>query len=94
MTRKEILESAQVIVCNDREAQYGKPEDNFKLIGKLWGAYLSASMENPIRNISPDEVAMMMALLKIARIATGARKDDNYIDLAGYAACGAECQSK
>lgn len=33
---------------------------------------------------------MMMALLKIARIATGQAKSDSFVDLAGYAACGGE----
>ena len=31
-----------------------------------------------------------MALLKVARIKSGRYKADNYIDLAGYAACAAE----
>ena len=36
---------------------------------------------------------MMMALLKIARISTGTGTDDSFVDLAGYAACGAEINS-
>lgn len=40
-----------------------------------------------------NDVAMMMALLKIARIRTGTATDDSYVDLAGYAACGAEINS-
>ena len=32
----------------------------------------------------------MMALLKIARIKTGKATEDSFVDLAGYAACGAE----
>jgi len=39
-------------------------------------------------------VAMMMALLKIARIRTGTATEDSFVDLAGYAACGAEIASK
>ena len=35
------------------------------------------------------DVAMMMALLKVARIKAGGT-DDSFVDLAGYAACGAE----
>ena len=35
----------------------------------------------------------MMALLKIARIATGGPKEDSWVDLAGYAACGGEIVS-
>jgi hypothetical protein len=31
-----------------------------------------------------------MALLKIARIRTGTATEDSFVDLAGYAACGAE----
>lgn len=42
--------------------------------------------------IDANDVAMMMALLKIARIAAGGGKADSWIDLAGYAACGAECE--
>jgi putative aminopeptidase FrvX len=40
--------------------------------------------------ISAVDVAMMMALLKIARIAAGSDKEDSFVDLAGYAACAAE----
>jgi len=36
---------------------------------------------------------MMMALLKIARIRTGTATEDSFVDLAGYAACGAEIAS-
>ena len=42
--------------------------------------------------IDAKDVAMMMVLLKIARIAAGGGKADSWIDLAGYAACGAECE--
>lgn len=87
ITRKETLEKATQIVCNDREATYGSPEDNFKLISSLWGTYLG--ME-----ITSKDVAVMMILFKIARISTGNPKADNWIDLAGYAACGAELQCK
>lgn len=83
MNRKTTLEQAMSIVCQDREAQYGSPEDNFEVISALWSDYLGCDIE-------PHDVAMLMALLKIARIKSGRYKDDNYIDLAGYAACAAE----
>lgn len=86
-TRKEILKQATDAVCTDREGQYGSPEDNFRRIADLWTAYWGGYP------FEPKDVAMMMSLLKIARIATGKHKDDNYIDLAGYAACGAELGS-
>jgi hypothetical protein len=31
-----------------------------------------------------------MALLKIARVTTGAGKTDNWVDIAGYAVCGGD----
>lgn len=42
----------------------------------------------------PEDVAAMMALLKIARIADGNSKDDNWIDGCGYLACGGEIDGK
>lgn len=92
MTRKEILETAESIVNGEREEHYGTPENNFRTIGKLWEAYLGAQYMGRIE-FEPHDVAAMLALLKIARIAGGQAKDDNWVDLAGYAACGGELQS-
>jgi len=47
----------------------------------------------PRVELKPSDVAAMMALLKIARIATGHGKADNWVDLAGYAACGGELEA-
>lgn len=86
MTRAETLDKAKQIVCGQRENDYGSPEDNFLTIAKLWSAYKNV-------DFSANDVAMMMALLKIARIRTGTATEDSFVDLAGYAACGAEIVS-
>lgn len=93
MNREEILDKAKACVCVDRENTYGKPEDNFATIANFWNKYLFAKgiLEEFINS---DDVAIMMALLKIARIATGKAKEDNYVDLAGYAACAGEIATK
>ena len=91
MTRKEILDAAAQIVTQDREDQYGPPEDCFAAIGNLWVAYLQARNVD-IDFLDPSDVANMMILLKIARGANGKPKADNRIDIAGYAACGGELQ--
>ena len=91
MNRKEILEAATKCVCGDREQDYGSPENNFQTIANLWIDYLTA--KDDFLGIEPKDVAAMLALLKIARIASGHAKDDNWIDLAGYAACGGEIES-
>ena len=74
----------------DRERQYGTPEYNFGVIAELWNIYLY----NREQQIDAHDVAVMMCLLKIARIASGQEKSDNYIDLAGYAACAGEIATK
>lgn len=91
-TRESILDAAKQCVCTDREGQYGSPEDNFALIAKMWSEYLYAATGKKIE-ICAHDVAVMMCLLKIARIATGEPKADSWIDLAGYAACGGEIQA-
>lgn len=92
MNRSEILAAAEKCVNGNRQQDYGTPERSFDTIAALWNAYLSGTGFS-ILAIKPDDVAAMLALLKIARIATGHGKDDNWIDLAGYAACGGEIQS-
>ena len=92
MTRSEILKAAERCVCTDRNQQYGEPEDNFRTISMLWSVYLCArGMEHPL---SAADVGAMMALFKIGRIATGGDKADNFIDLAGYAACAGEISTE
>lgn len=91
MTRSEILKKAEECVCQSRQASYGDVENNFSNIAKLWNIYLDGVCD--VRSeyvIYPEDVAIMMILLKIARIASGHQKDDNWIDIAGYAACGGE----
>lgn len=94
MTRKEILDTALKCVNGERDEQYGSPENNFQTIANFWMVYLNGRKvcEGTI-TIGPEDVASMLALLKISRIASGQAKDDNWVDLAGYAACGGEIQS-
>ena len=86
MNRLETLKAAAECVCGSREEDYGSPEDNFAVIAGLWTAYTGT-------DVTPKDVAMMMALLKIARAKAGS-KPDTYVDLAGYAACGAEISGR
>lgn len=81
--RAEVLYQAKNCVCSQREEDYGSPEDSFGTIAQLWTVYTG-------HQVTAKDVAMMMALLKIARIMGGKGTMDSYIDLAGYAACGAE----
>jgi len=86
MNRSDILHNAIDIITNDRQTTHGKPEDSFANIANLWSAYLD-------KTISTQQVAVMMALLKIARTKNNPNHLDNFIDLAGYAALGGELRS-
>lgn len=89
MKRKEILEQAIKCVCGNRVLEYGKPENNFQTIANLWMDYLAGT--NQIIDLNAKDVAIMMALLKIARISSGTDKEDSFIDACGYMACAGEC---
>lgn len=92
ITRATILDTAKQCVCTDRETSYGSPENNFRTIANLWIDYLTG--KGIYIDLTPVDVAAMMALLKVARIASGNGKADNWIDLAGYAACGGELEAR
>jgi len=90
MKRSEILSAAAKCVNGDRQQDYGSPEYSFFTIASFWSSYLTGRRSMVI---TPKDVAAMLALLKLARIATGHAKEDNWVDLAGYAACGGELES-
>lgn len=93
MNRKQILETASKMVNGDREEDYGSPENNFETIAALWRDYIHASNPSCCVWIDAKDVAAMLMLLKVARIASGHAKSDNWVDAAGYAACGGEIES-
>jgi hypothetical protein len=81
--RGQILDEAKRIVSQDRNVEYGTPEDNFGRIAVMWGAYLN-------QDIRRHDVAAMMIMLKLARIGQSPHVMDHWVDIAGYAACGGE----
>lgn len=84
LTRESVLNSAKEIVLGGRDEEYGGPEDSFNTIANLWSAYRGESY-------SAADVALMLAMLKIARLKNNPTHRDSWVDLAGYAACGGEC---
>ena len=88
--RVTLLKRAIEITTKDRNASYGDPEDNFANIAAYWSRYLSDSAKLEII-ISPQDVAHLMILMKIARLSTNPNNYDSLLDVAGYAACGVDC---
>lgn len=90
-TRETILNEAALAVSGDRAINYGLPEDNHKRIATLWNAYvLIRKQTEPGVGITPYEVSIFNILTKIARLANNPNHKDSWVDIAGYAACGAE----
>lgn len=93
MTRKEILDTAEKMVNGSRQEDYGSAENNFSCIASMWRGYIYSRNGGVYVDIDAKDVAAMLILLKVARIASGHAKSDNWIDAAGYAACGGEIES-
>lgn len=83
MNRGQILDTAKAYVTKDRAETHGDAEANFGLIAAYWSAHLG-------RNIKSHDVAVMMALMKLARMKANPAHVDSAVDLAGYAAIGGE----
>ena len=86
-TRKRVLIEAEKCVCGQREQDYGTPEDNFSRIAEFWATYKGVEF-------GTVDVAIMMALLKIARISENMQHMDSWVDGCGYLACGGEIAGK
>lgn len=92
-TREEILELAKKCVCEDRNNQYGEPENSFRNIADYWKLYIQHNCvgDDDEVFIEPIDVALMMALFKIGRIETsGYTSKDSYVDAIGYITCGCD----
>ena len=84
---KQILEKANSLISQDREKDYGDKVENHENIAKLWSAYKDTE-------ITAHDVAVMMALLKIARTKLGAVSEDTYVDMSAYSAIAGEIKFK
>ena len=84
-SRGDVLDTAKDYVTKDRAQEHGNLEGNFTRIAAYWNTHLGL-----IDFIKPEDVGVMMALLKVARMHSNSKNIDNYIDSAGYLACSAE----
>tara|TARA_R110000850_G_scaffold137029_1_gene258222 strand:- start:651 stop:1154 length:504 start_codon:yes stop_codon:yes gene_type:complete len=88
-SRGSILDTAKEYVTKDRAADHGDMEDNFQRIAAYWNTHLGL-----VSYIKDTDVAVMMALLKVARIHSNVTHEDNWIDACGYLSCGGELAGK
>ncbi|UJQ86577.1 hypothetical protein SEA_PENGUINLOVER67_55 [Mycobacterium phage PenguinLover67] len=82
--RERILEEARRAISGERQRDYGPPTASFERIGKMWAAILG------LDEVTAEQYAMCMAAVKIGRLIESPNHRDSWMDLAGYAALGAE----
>ena len=83
ITRSTVLDNAKEYVTKDRASTHGDMEDNFSTIAEYWSVHLGVE-------VNAVDVAVMMNLLKVARIKSSPENLDNWEDGCGYLACGGE----
>lgn len=83
MNRTEILQWADDLINGERDAVYGTPLENHERIAALWSIVLQ-------QKVYPQQVAVCMALVKVARLVNSPDHLDSYIDAAAYMAIAGE----
>lgn len=86
-SRIDLLDAAKSIVTKDRNNTYGEPEDAFQVIADYWSVYLQKKYNVKVNS---SDVALMMNLVKIARLTQKPTHYDSIVDSIGYMACYGE----
>jgi hypothetical protein len=86
--RQMVLRDAERLVTGARADEYGPPAASLQRIAEGWTWWLCARGRQV--HIAAEDVAGMLALLKLARASQTPSHADSWVDLAGYAAIGAE----
>lgn len=92
--RARVLNTALGLTTGERNVQYGPPAADFHRTADLLhslGFRVRVGDDGRQRGILPSDVARIMICLKLSRT-MWAYKEDNWVDIAGYAACGGECE--
>jgi hypothetical protein len=92
MRAVNVLETAAGLVGGDRQASHGDPADTHRRIAGLWNAWLAARGVEAA--LTAGDAAVMMALMKLARVAGNPGHLDSYVDAAAYVGIAAECRSQ
>ena len=82
MNKIDVLEAA-IHAVEARGENYGDVRQNHQRIASLWSVVLG-------QDVTPEQVALCMTCLKVARLIETPDHADSWIDIAGYGACGAE----
>jgi hypothetical protein len=90
--RTEMLLEAEGLINGDRNNQYGPPHQDFQRTADMLSAmgFRFDDGHGGNRPLKAHDTALMLAAVKMSRLAWTPGKRDSWVDLAGYAACGFE----
>ena len=93
MNTTEILQKTEKLVNDSRAKTHGDKIKNHENIARLWSSYLQNKTQLNII-LTPEDIAQLMTLLKIARSQAGEHNVDDFIDTCGYASIAGEIAEK
>ena len=83
MNRVKLLDFTSGLISGARQVDYGSPSEHFAAVAAVWSVLLG-------HPVTPVQVPLLMAALKLVRASHNHTHLDNWIDLAGYAALAGE----
>jgi hypothetical protein len=92
--REWVLNTATALTTGARETAYGSPKVNLSCCAELVEVYQRYRQDTDKSSNAAHDIAVINALQKIARIATGQLQSDNYIDGAAYLAIAFELRDE
>ncbi len=93
MPTSNILSVADATIHGPRQADYGDKRQDFAQIAMIWQGLLAHKLM-PTSAITPEDVALCMIAVKMARLAKSPDHLDSQIDIAGYTGCYNELQNE
>ncbi len=85
--RVQALDQASALIAGDRDKEYGSPKENFDRFRAMVNAFLGKRIEG---GLTTTDVAAVLSMLKLSRLAHDPNKLDSWRDLVGYGALGFE----
>lgn len=77
LKRMDSKQKAEELVNGKRQADYGHPKVNMKRIARIWSGILDI-------DVTPEQVALCMVGLKLARLVHSPEHEDTQVDMMGY----------
>jgi len=87
LTREAVLANANELINGDRAQMYGDAAVAHDRIARVWSVLID-------KEINAHQVCLLLAAMKMVRAAVNPEYTDSWIDMAGYAALGAEIVSR